>query len=54
MNVEMTQQQVELCLAIINNSNFRGQDVEMVGELKKALQRGINGNTEPDNPTKGT
>ena len=39
MQIELTQQQLELLLAIINNSNFRGQDVELIAELKKILQK---------------
>ena len=38
MQIELSDKQIQAIIAILDNSNFKGVDVEFVSELKKSLK----------------
>lgn len=38
MQVELTENQIQALLQLLNVSNFKGSDVELVAEIKKKLK----------------
>lgn len=53
MKIELTEQEILNLLAVLANSNFKGSDWRIVGDLETKLKEGLEIKPAEDNKLKG-